>query len=103
MPRNRAQEHHVARVTGLVTDERATQYWDGPGAVIGPYDRMLRLTGPCAGIFAVFGPEARWGTDGPPAPAYFEDAHAEQYDREGPQWNAERFAGRVRAMLAALR
>ena len=87
------------RVTHLVTDERATQYWDGEGAVIDPYDRMLKLTGPCAGIFAVFGPAATWGADGPPEPVYFEDAHAEQYDREGPQWDAERFAKYVKVML----
>lgn len=99
VPRNGARERHVERVTGLVTDERANQYWDGEGAVIDPYDRMLDLTGPCAGIFAVFGPDATWDAGGPPEPDYFEDAHAEQYDREGPQWDARRFAEHVRAIL----
>lgn len=99
VPRNGARERHVERVTGLVTDDRATQYWDGEGVVIGPYDAMLELTGPCAGIFAVFGPNATWGEDGPPVPDYFEDAHAKQYDRKGPQWDAERFAEHVRAVL----
>lgn len=98
MPRNGARENHVERVTGLVTDSRATQYWDTDGAVIEPYDEMLELTGPCAGVFMVFGRDATW-EDGPPEPEYLEDAHAKQYKRPHPQWDAERFTARVREML----
>ena len=60
---------------------------------------MLELTGPCAGVFMIFGPDVTWGDDGPPQPEYLEDAHAEQYKRKWPQWNAERFAARVASML----
>ena len=49
-PRNGAEEGHVERVTGLVDDPRAHQYWDGHGAVADPVDDMLELSGPCAGV-----------------------------------------------------
>ncbi len=64
-----------------------------------PYHERYSLTGPCAGIFMVFGPEVLWGDDGPPVPDYAEDAHAEQYDRVLPQFDAKRFAQWVRAQL----
>ena len=99
VPRNRAQEKHVQRVTGIVTDERARQYWDGHEALVAPFDKRYALTGPCAGIFMVFGPEARWEDDDPPEAAYAEDAHAIQYGRSLPQFDARRFARRVMAML----
>ena len=85
----------------LVTDERATQYWDTEAAVIGPYTEMLKLTGPCAGVFLVFGPEATWGDSGPPEPDHVEDAHADQYDRLWPQFDADRLAQKVGELLNA--
>lgn len=98
-PRNGAREKDVERVTGLVEDPRATQYWDGHGAVADPVDAMLELTGPCAGIAMLYGAEAVW--DGPalPSPAYWEDAHDFEFHRAAEQFDAERFAGRIRAML----
>lgn len=39
------------------------------------------------------------GDDGPPVPEYLEDAHAKQYDRTWPQWDAKRFAEKVRSEL----
>ena len=99
VPRNGAREEHVERVIHLVTDERATQYWDGEAAVIDPYTRMLDLTGPCAGVFLLFGPDATWDGDAPPRPLHVEDAHADQYDRPHPQFDAERLAAEVSRLL----
>ncbi len=99
VPRNGARERHVPRVTRLVTDPRATQYWDAYETVVDPFDEMLALTGPCAGIFMVYGPDVRWEEADPPEPDYYEDAHARQYRRSGPQFDAKRFAHRVRAAL----
>ncbi len=99
MPKNGAREEHVDRVTRVVTDPRALHYWDEYQAVIEPYHQRYSLTGPCAGIFMVFGPDAEWGDDGPPEPAYAEDAHAKQFKRQLPQFDAKRFAGRVIEML----
>lgn len=99
VPRNGAREVHVPRVSGLVQDRRARHYWDGHDAVQSHFDEMLDLTGPCAGIFAVYGPDVTWLGDKPPVPDYYEDAHAREYNRSGPQFNARRFAQHVREML----
>lgn len=98
-PKNGARERNVHRVTGLVADERATQYWDEFGVVARAYDEMFALAGPCAGIFMLYGPDAEWEGAGPPKPAYLEDAHAREFDRPHPQLDAERLADRVRALL----
>ena len=98
VPRNRARERDVERALGLVTDARATQYWDEHKAVLEPYHEMFRLTGPCAGVFMLFDRDARW-EDTAPIPSYAEDAHARELDRDLPQWNAERFAKRVEELV----
>jgi hypothetical protein len=99
VPKNGAREKHVDRVTRLVTDPRASQYWDEFQAVMEPYREMYDLTGPCAGIFMLFGPDAQWGPSGPPTPDYAEDAHAKQFNRRLPQWDGRRFANKVRETL----
>lgn len=98
-PRNGAEEGHVERVTGLVEDPRAHQYWDGHGAVADPVDDMLELSGPCAGVALLYDPEATWEGAAPPAPAYWEDAHDFEFQRAAEQFDAERFTGRIRTML----
>lgn len=98
-PKNGARERDVERVTGLVTDRRATQYWDNLGVVARAYDEMFTLAGPCAGIFMLYGPEAWWEGAEPPEPAYLEDAHAREFDRPHSQLDAERLADTVRAVL----
>ncbi len=100
VPKNGGQEKHLDRVLGLVTDPRATQYWDSHGAVVGPFDEMLSLTGPCAGIFMLYGREARWTGAAPPAPDYWEDAHNKDLGRKGaPQFDAKRFANKALEFL----
>jgi len=89
----------VGRVTQIVTDPRAAQYWDGQRVLTDAYDRMLALSGPCAGIFMLYGRQARWEGAAPPSPDYLEDAHAREFNRPYPQYDAQRFADKVRAML----
>ncbi len=98
-PKNGAKEKHVERALGLASDPRATQYWDRVASVAGPLDRMLDLNGPCAGIFALYPPGTVWTEDGPPRPVYFEDAHAREYGRAGPQFDADRLAEHTRRMM----
>ncbi len=90
-------------MTTLATDGRVTQYWDGHEAVAAPFDEMLSLTGPCAGIFMLYGPDDEWNGDDPPRPIYFEDAHAREYNRDGPQFNGRRFAARAKEMVESAR
>ena len=99
-PRNGGREEHVERVTSLVTDKRARQYWDEYNSVAGPLDEMLALTGPCAGTFMLYDRNVRWESGAPPEALYWEDAHARELNRDGaPQFDAKSFAVRVREML----
>ncbi len=98
-PKNGARERDVERVTGLVSDRRATQYWDDGGVVSRAYDEMFMLAGPCAGIFMLYGPDARWDGVAPPQPAYHEDAHAHEFNRPYRQLDAGRLADSVRSLL----
>jgi hypothetical protein len=100
-PKNGAREKHVGRVLDLVTDERATQYWDEHGTIVDAYDTMYSIEGrPCAGVFMLYEPDAEWGADGPPKPAYYVDAHAREFQRTaGSQFDAQQLAEEARRIL----
>lgn len=99
-PKNGARERHVERALGLVEDRRARQYWDEEGAIVRSLDAMLRLTGPCAGAFMVYEPGTRWDGEGPPPPAYWEDAHVIDLHRDvAPAFDAETFGAKVVELL----
>src|SRR2546426_11885121 len=82
-----------------VTDRRAAQYWGGHRVLTDAYDRMFALSGPCAGIFMLYGRQARWGRGGPPRPDYLEDAHAREFNRPHAPYRAQRCADNAREML----
>ena len=100
-PRNGAQERHVDKVLDLVTDARASQYWDETGTVARQFDAMFEIEGrPCAGVFMLYEPDMVWEGDEIPVPAYFEDAHAREFKQKaGLQFDAERLAERARVLL----
>ncbi len=100
-PKNGAREKHVNRVLDLVTDARATQYWDGNGSAVDAYDAMFGIEGrPCAGVFMLYRADAVWEGDSPPMPDYFEDAHAREVARTAvPQFDGSRPATRERQLL----
>ncbi len=98
-PKNGGRQQDVGKVTQLVTDPRAAQYWDGHRVLTDAYDRMFALSGPCAGIFMLYGRQARWESAVPPRPDYLEDAHAREFSRPNPQYDAQRFADKAREML----
>lgn len=98
--KNGARERHVNRVTRLVTDARATHFWDEHGAVVRALDALLGIPGrACAGAFLVYPPDVRWDGALPPEPAYWADAHAREFEDHGPAFNADRFREAVQASL----
>ncbi len=100
VPKNGARERHVDPVIKLVTDDRATHYWDEHGYVTSALDEQLGLTGrACAGAFLVYGPDAQWIDDAPPDPAYWSDAHSREFRQHGPHFDPEILAREVRALL----
>ncbi len=100
-PKNGGREKHVNRVLDLVTDARATQYWDGEGSAVNAYDAMFGIEGrPCAGVFMLYRADSVWDGNSPPTPEYFVDAHAREFSRTaGPQFDGSRLAKRARQML----
>lgn len=98
-PKNGGRQQDVGRVTQIVTDPRAAQYWDGHRVLTDAYDRMLALSGPCAGIFMLYDRQARWEGATPPRADYLEDAHAQEFNRPYPQYDPRHFAAKVREML----
>ncbi len=101
-PKNGARASHVDGATGLVTDTRAAHYWDEHSAIADPIDERMALAGPCAGIFMLYGPDATWEGVESPLPVYTEDAHANEFDREGPQLDPKRLRSIVGEALAEL-
>lgn len=100
VPKNGAHERHVDPVIKLVTDDRATHYWDEHGYVVGTLDEQLGLTGrACAGAFLVYGPDVRWTEDAPPDPAYWSDAHSREFRQHGPHFDPDTLARELRALL----
>ena len=98
--KNGARERHVDPVIKLVTDDRATHYWDKHGYVVDALDEQLGLTGrACAGAFLVYGPDAQWTDDAPPDPVYWSDAHSREFRQHGPHFDSEILAREVRALL----
>ena len=95
------QETHVPDATRIVTDERASQYWDGPGSTLRSYRSVLSLAEPAWDIYMVYGPKARWQGDLPPEPAYWMHQLGER-DRprvDGPYLDAEVFAKKTNELL----
>ncbi len=101
-PKNGGREKHVNRVLDLVTDTRASQYWDGEGSAVAAYDAMFGIEGrPCAGVFMLYPADAVWEDQSPPMPDYFVDAHAREFSRTaGQQYDGEQLAERTRDMLS---
>ncbi len=101
-PKNGGREKHVNRVLDLVTDSRASQYWDGEGSAVAAYDAMFGIEGrPCAGVFMLYPADAVWEDQSPPMPDYFVDAHAREFSRTaGQQYDGRQLAERTREMLS---
>jgi len=101
VPKNGGSERYVKKALDLVTDARATQFWDESRAAINIYDEMFGIEGrPCAGVFMLHDAAAVWEGDSPPKPDFFEDAHANEFSRTaGSRYDASRMAERARQML----
>jgi hypothetical protein len=58
----------VGKATTRSLDTRVAHYWDGDGALVKSYARVLALgERPAWDVYLLYGPEAEWKTD-PPTP-----------------------------------
>ncbi len=61
----------VPVATRLVPDERARHFWDDAGTVMRGFTAALSLPETAWDVFLLYGPEARWDGDLPPAPDFW--------------------------------
>jgi hypothetical protein len=105
VPKTEGAREDVADAMDFVPDARARHFWDGQGALMAAYTRVLGLSEDAWDIYMVYGPDARWpaGATIPPVPAYWMHQLGEREAPRvhGPYLDPGVFAARVRDLLDA--
>jgi hypothetical protein len=96
VPKLDGQERNVPEATHTVADPRAGHYWDGNGYLLHAYDRTLGLGQDAWDVYLLYGPETRWDSSDPPAPAYWMNQLG---GANGPTLDSQTFADHARALL----
>jgi hypothetical protein len=96
VPKLDGQESNVPEATHTVADPRAGHYWDGNGYLLHAYDRTLDLGQDAWDVYLLYGPETRWDSSDPPAPAYWMNQLG---GANGPTLDSQTFADHARALL----
>jgi hypothetical protein len=87
----------VGRATKRLPDERVSHYWDGDGALVKAYGRVLKLEGEQTAwdVYYLYGRDVEW-KDEPPAPNFMMD----QVGLPGGQpLDADKLAAELRKQL----
>ena len=71
VPKQRGLERDVAGATLALPDPRATHFWDAPSVLVRGYRETLRLSEDAWDVFLLYGPDAKWEGNLPPAPVYW--------------------------------
>jgi hypothetical protein len=71
VPMFRGAERDVPTATTVFPDARSKHYWDGGSLLVSGYRDTLKFDEPAWDIFLLYGPEARWDGDRPPAPDFW--------------------------------
>lgn len=105
VPMFRGMERDVPRAMGEMPDPRAAHYWDGDSLLVKGYRQTLGMQEDAWDIFLIYGPDAAWEGDAPPAPQFW----MHQLGRPGaprvgaPYLDADTFLAKLREVLAASR
>ena len=97
VPKLGGAEKHVPLATRFMPDPRGTHYWDEGGRLMRRYTRVLALDEDAWDVYLLYGPEARWDGDLPPAPRFW--MHQLGSGVPAPELDAQDFARRARALL----
>jgi hypothetical protein len=97
VPVLRAEEKHVRSATKVVSDPRATHFWDGNGVLLSVFSPVLSISEPAWDIYMIFDRDARWERGSPPPPDFW--MHQLGSRAAGPPLDAAAFAARVDALL----
>jgi hypothetical protein len=102
VPMSRGLERDVPNATREVPDARATHYWDGDGQLIKSYREVLGgFDEPVWDTYLLYGPEAKWQGDRPPAPLYWmHQLGSAKRPRvaTGPFWDSASFLEKTRSL-----
>ena len=103
VPMFRGREADVPKASTEVSDLRAAHYWDGDSLLVKGFRETLGFNEPAWDIFLLYGPDARWEGERPPAPAFW--MHQLGSPRRprvnGPFLDAAVFLEKTRELLAA--
>lgn len=97
VPRRGGREKDVAAATRVIADASAHEFWDGNDLLGMQYKQVLGWRGNAWDVYMLYGPNAQWNGDLPPAPAFF----MHQTWEKGPQLDADEFGKRVKQLLQA--
>jgi len=97
VPELGAHENNVADATRLVSDARASHYWDPNEALGVAYGRLLPTPGAAWDVYMLFGPDATWPISGVPKPAYW--MHQLGGVTAAPRLDAGVFASKAASLL----
>ena len=89
----------IPRAMTVISDRRAEHFWDGQGALMRAYRRVLGLDQDAWDVYLIYGPDARWDGPAPPVPAYW--AHQLRGVKAVPCLDDETFAAKAKALLDA--
>lgn len=105
VPMFRGREADVPKASTEVPDPRAAHYWDGDSLLVKGFRETLGLNEPAWDIFLLYGPDARWEGERPPAPAFWmhQLGSARRPRVNGPFLEAAVFLEKTRELLAAIR
>jgi hypothetical protein len=95
-PQLGAEEKHVAGATTLVSDPRATHFWDGHMLVGSAYQPLVGSRAAAWDTWMVFDRNAMWRGDSVPRPAWWE--HQMSSGPPALMLNADRWASHAIAL-----
>ena len=101
VPMSRGMERDVPNATREVWDPRARHYWDRDGQLIAGYREVLGgFEEPVWDTYLLYGKDASWEGDRPPAPAYWmhQLGSAKRPRAKGLFWEPRLFLEKARAL-----
>jgi hypothetical protein len=92
VPKQRGLERDVPGATLELPDERATHFWDASGVLMSGNRETLKLREEAWDIYLLYGPDAKWEGELPPAPRYWSHQLG---SREEPRLNGPWLDGKT--------
>jgi hypothetical protein len=101
VPKKRGLRRDVPTAASTVEDSRVLHYWDGDSLLVNAYRDVLRLGEDAWDVFLLYGADAKWDGDRPPAPDYWAHQIGEPEKPRvlGPWFTGDVFLRQTQALL----